>query len=84
MRADLTRAGIHRALFGTAAMHDGPPYWEDDPFDDFRSDAMPENLLVHYAKFDGRHVAWTATGSGPPLVLTGWWCSHLELNWADG
>ncbi|MGH3704070.1 MAG: hypothetical protein ACRDT9_05515, partial [Agromyces sp.] len=44
---------------------------------------MTEDLLVHYAEFDGAPVAWAATGDGPPLVVTGWWCSHLRLNWAD-
>jgi pimeloyl-ACP methyl ester carboxylesterase/DNA-binding CsgD family transcriptional regulator len=32
---------------------------------------------------NGRRIAWAATGSGPPLVLSGWWMSHLELNWFD-
>jgi pimeloyl-ACP methyl ester carboxylesterase/DNA-binding CsgD family transcriptional regulator len=31
----------------------------------------------------GRRIAWARTGSGPPLVLSGWWASHLELNWFD-
>jgi DNA-binding CsgD family transcriptional regulator/pimeloyl-ACP methyl ester carboxylesterase len=31
----------------------------------------------------GRRIAWARTGSGPPLVLSGWWTSHLELNWFD-
>lgn len=29
----------------------------------------------------GRSVAWTATGSGPPLVVAGWWSSHLGVDW---
>jgi pimeloyl-ACP methyl ester carboxylesterase/DNA-binding CsgD family transcriptional regulator len=32
---------------------------------------------------NGRRIAWARTGSGPPLVLGGWWTSHLELNWFD-
>jgi pimeloyl-ACP methyl ester carboxylesterase/DNA-binding CsgD family transcriptional regulator len=32
---------------------------------------------------NGRRIAWAASGSGPPLVLSGWWMSHLELNWFD-
>lgn len=31
----------------------------------------------------GRSVAWTATGTGPPLVVAGWWSSHLAVNWRD-
>ncbi len=51
--------------------------------DDSRGDHMADDLLVHYAEFDGTSIAWAAAGSGPPLVVTGWWCSHLGLNWAD-
>lgn len=32
---------------------------------------------------NGRRIAWASTGSGPPLVLSGWWTSHLELNWFE-
>jgi pimeloyl-ACP methyl ester carboxylesterase len=31
----------------------------------------------------GRRIAWASSGSGPPLVLGGWWSSHLELNWGE-
>lgn len=59
------------------------PYWRYDGFDESQSHLMNEDLLVHYAEFDGAPVAWAATGDGPALVVTGWWCSHLRLNWAD-
>jgi len=39
--------------------------------------------LIRYAEVDGRTVAWTSVGTGPPLVLGGWWCSHLGLDWQD-
>ena len=26
-------------------------------------------------------MAWTATGSGSPLVVAGWWSSHLGVDW---
>jgi pimeloyl-ACP methyl ester carboxylesterase/DNA-binding CsgD family transcriptional regulator len=32
---------------------------------------------------NGRRIAWASSGSGPPLVLSGWWTSHLELNWRE-
>jgi pimeloyl-ACP methyl ester carboxylesterase/DNA-binding CsgD family transcriptional regulator len=38
---------------------------------------------VRYAEADGATVAWSEVGTGPALVVTGWWCSHLALNWAD-
>lgn len=39
--------------------------------------------VVRYAEVAGTTVAWSAVGSGPPLIVGGWWCSHLELNFAD-
>lgn len=38
---------------------------------------------VHHADVGGRSVAWSATGSGPPLVVAGWWSSHLGVDWRD-
>jgi pimeloyl-ACP methyl ester carboxylesterase/DNA-binding CsgD family transcriptional regulator len=37
--------------------------------------------LVRFAEIGGRRVAWAAVGDGPPMVLGGWWMSHLELDW---
>jgi pimeloyl-ACP methyl ester carboxylesterase/DNA-binding CsgD family transcriptional regulator len=39
--------------------------------------------VVHHATFDGRSVAWSTVGSGPALVIGGWWSSHLGLDWQD-
>ncbi len=39
--------------------------------------------VVHHASFDGRSAAWSAVGSGPVLVIGGWWSGHLELDWQD-
>jgi pimeloyl-ACP methyl ester carboxylesterase/DNA-binding CsgD family transcriptional regulator len=39
--------------------------------------------VVHYADVGGRPVAWAAVGDGPPLVVGGWWCSHLGLDWKN-
>ncbi len=44
---------------------------------------MTDDLLVRYAEADGATVAWSEVDAGPALVVTGWWCSHLALNWAD-
>ncbi|HEY7134447.1 MAG TPA: alpha/beta fold hydrolase [Acidimicrobiia bacterium] len=38
---------------------------------------------IRFLQFDGRRVAYAATGDGPPLVAPAWWVSHLELDWAD-
>lgn len=38
---------------------------------------------IRFTQVDGRRVAWAMVGEGPPLVMGGWWMSHLELNWRD-
>lgn len=43
----------------------------------------PDDQVVRYADVGGSTVAWSAVGSGPPLIIGGWWCSHVELNFAD-
>lgn len=48
---------------------------------------MPHTELVarpfeiHYAWSGTDDVAWTQTGTGPPLLIGGWWMSHLERDW---
>ena len=44
---------------------------------------QPEDQAIRYAELDGRSIAWSAVGSGPPLVVGGWWASHLELDWRN-
>ncbi len=39
--------------------------------------------VVRHVQVDGRDVAYSVVGDGPPLVIGGWWCSHLVLNWQD-
>lgn len=43
----------------------------------------PEDQVIRYADIGGSSVAWSSVGSGPPLVVGGWWSSHLELDWSD-
>ena len=38
---------------------------------------------IRFAQIGPRRVAWSSVGEGPPLVMGGWWVSHLELNWED-
>jgi pimeloyl-ACP methyl ester carboxylesterase len=43
-----------------------------------------EEQAIRFTADDlGRRIAWTSSGSGPPLVFSGWWMNHLELNWLD-
>jgi pimeloyl-ACP methyl ester carboxylesterase len=42
-----------------------------------------EEQQVRHAVVAGRSVAWTATGTGPALVLGGWWSSHLAVDWRN-
>ncbi len=42
---------------------------------------LPEDQVVRHARFGEIDVAWSSVGSGPPLVLGGWWSSHLAYDW---
>lgn len=42
---------------------------------------LPEDQVVRHARVGELDVAWSAVGSGPPLVLGGWWSSHLAYDW---
>lgn len=44
---------------------------------------MTRGSAIRFLQFRGRSVAYTVTGSGPPLVASAWWISHLELDWQD-
>lgn len=44
---------------------------------------QPEDQVIRYAEIDGSSIAWSAIGSGPPLVVGGWWSSHLDLDWRN-
>ena len=39
--------------------------------------------VVRYAEVGDRTVAWAEVGSGPTLVVGGWWCSHVAADWQD-
>lgn len=38
---------------------------------------------IRFAAVDGRRLAWATVGEGPPLLMGGWWMSHLELDWSQ-
>ncbi len=42
-----------------------------------------EEQAIRFTTAAGRRIAWASSGSGPPLILGGWWMSNLELNWRD-
>jgi pimeloyl-ACP methyl ester carboxylesterase/DNA-binding CsgD family transcriptional regulator len=42
-----------------------------------------DNQVVRHTAVGDRTVAWSSVGSGPPVVIGGWWASHLALNWED-
>jgi pimeloyl-ACP methyl ester carboxylesterase/DNA-binding CsgD family transcriptional regulator len=44
---------------------------------------MAIDQIVRYADVGGRSVAWSEVGSGPALVVGGWWCSHVRADWQD-
>jgi pimeloyl-ACP methyl ester carboxylesterase/DNA-binding CsgD family transcriptional regulator len=39
--------------------------------------------VVRHLEVAGQDLAYAAVGDGPPVVIGGWWCSHLTLNWQD-
>jgi pimeloyl-ACP methyl ester carboxylesterase/DNA-binding CsgD family transcriptional regulator len=39
--------------------------------------------VVRPLEVAGQDVAYAAVGDGPPLVIGGWWGSHLTMNWQD-
>lgn len=42
-----------------------------------------EDQIVRHVRTACGDVAYSEVGSGPPLLIGGWWCSHLALNWED-
>jgi pimeloyl-ACP methyl ester carboxylesterase/DNA-binding CsgD family transcriptional regulator len=44
---------------------------------------MAAEAGIRFLRFAGRRVAYTVTGTGPPLVTPAWWVSHLELDGLD-
>lgn len=40
----------------------------------------PSNRVVRFTAVDGRRIAWSAVGSGPPVVMCSWWFGNLELD----
>lgn len=42
-----------------------------------------EDQVVRTVQVAGDTLAYSIIGDGPPVVIGGWWCGHLELNWQD-
>ena len=42
-----------------------------------------EQMIRTVEATSGERIAYATVGSGPLLVLTAWWTSHLELDWDD-
>jgi pimeloyl-ACP methyl ester carboxylesterase/DNA-binding CsgD family transcriptional regulator len=49
----------------------------------FRHAYRVEEQTIRFTAEGEHQIAWASSGSGPPLVLSGWWMSHLELNWRE-
>jgi DNA-binding NarL/FixJ family response regulator len=44
---------------------------------------IDEDQVIRHTRVEGRTIAWSVIGDGPPLFLGAWWASHLELDWRD-
>ncbi|WP_369690033.1 alpha/beta fold hydrolase [Nocardia harenae] len=50
----------------------------------YRRVLRAEDQTVRHLPIEGGGaLAYAVTGSGPALLMGGWWCSHLALNWDD-
>ena len=43
----------------------------------YTPEMIDEDQVVRHAAVGGRSVAWSSVGSGPVVVIGGWWSSHL-------
>lgn len=43
--------------------------------------ALPRQEVRYCSARDGTRLAWSAVGSGPPLVKTANWLNHIEFDW---
>ena len=44
-------------------------------------EAVPEQEIRYCKSADGTRIAYAVAGSGPPLVKTSHWLTHLEFDW---
>lgn len=42
-----------------------------------------DDQVVRTTTVAGDTVAYSIVGDGSPVLVGGWWCSHLRLNWQD-
>lgn len=42
---------------------------------------LPEQIVRYCTSADGTRLAWSAVGSGMPLVKTANWLNHIEFDW---
>lgn len=45
------------------------------------TDVVSSPLTVNYAWSGSDDVAWSEAGAGAPVIVGGWWMSHLERDW---
>ncbi len=44
---------------------------------------IPRQQIQFCKSFDGACIAYSKSGTGPPLVRVGGWMSHLEFDWGS-
>src|SRR5690349_20980282 len=71
---------ILRAGMARPRRRDGPSL-RDGPCGPLRLSYMVQE--IRYLEFEGRRLAYSTLGEGPPIVFGPRWVSHLEEEWAD-
>lgn len=58
-----------------------PVTWSRCPSPDRAPPDLPEQQVRYCMAGDGTRLAWSAVGSGMPLVKTANWLNHIEFDW---
>src|SRR5215813_11289901 len=71
---------ILQTVMARTRRRDGPSF-RDGPSGPLGWPYMDQE--IHYLDFEGRRLACSTLGEGPPIVFGPRWVSHLEEEWAD-
>ena len=58
-----------------------PVTWRRDRSSTLAAHELPEQQVRYCTAADGTRLAWSAVGTGVPLVKTANWLNHIEFDW---